>query len=128
MPVPHDPLCARIAEQTGFQAVCAAGYASSAALLGQPDIGLLTLTEMVDCAKRIIDAANIPVFVDGDTGHGGIPNVMRTINLFEGAGAAGLFLEDQVFPKRCGHMRGKQVIPASAMVAKEWGRNNFPVS
>lgn len=118
LPVAHDMLCAKIAEHCGFKAVSVAGYSNSASLLGKPDISLLTLTEMVDCAYRMADAVDIPVFADGDTGHGGIPNVIRTVQSLEKAGVAGLFIEDQVFPKRCGHMSGKQVIPAKEMVAK----------
>jgi 2-methylisocitrate lyase-like PEP mutase family enzyme len=118
LPVVHDALCARIAERAGFQAVSCAGYANSAALLGKPDVDLLTLTEMVDCAWRIVDAVDIPVFADGDTGHGNTTNVSRTVKQFEKAGVAGLFIEDQVAPKRCGHMTGKQVIPPEEMVAK----------
>lgn len=118
IPVVHDALCAKIAEQSGFKAIFTAGYANSAALLGKPDVSLLTLTEMVDVASRIADAANIPVFADGDTGHGNISNVIRTVKLFEKAGVAGLFIEDQVQPKRCGHMEGKQVIAPEEMAAK----------
>lgn len=118
IPVAHDALCARIAEQSGFKAVFTAGYANSAALLGKPDVSLLTLTEMVDAASRIVDAVDIPVFADGDTGHGNITNVMRTVKLFEKAGVAGLFIEDQVSPKRCGHMAGKQVVSPEEMVSK----------
>jgi len=118
LPVVHDALCARIAEELGFNAICAAGYANSAAMLGKPDVSLLTLTEMVDCAGRIADAVNIPVFADGDTGHGNVTNVIRTVELHEKAGVAGLLLEDQVEPMRCGHMSGKQVIPVDEMVAK----------
>jgi methylisocitrate lyase len=118
IPVVHDALCARIAEQAGIKAVFCAGYANSAALLGKPDVSLLTLTEMVECASRIVDATSLPVFVDGDTGHGNVTNVIRTVKLFEKAGAAGIFIEDQVYPKRCGHMEGKQVIPPDEMVAK----------
>jgi len=118
LPVMHDALCARIAQQTGFKAIFTAGYANSAALLGQPDVSLLTLTEMVDCAWRIVDAVDLPVFADGNTGHGNVTNVRRTVQLFEKAGVAGLFIEDQVSPKRCGHLEGKQVVPAADMVAK----------
>jgi carboxyvinyl-carboxyphosphonate phosphorylmutase len=118
IPVAHDALCARIAEQSGFKAVFTAGYANSAALLGNPDVSLLTLTEMVDAASRIVDAVNIPVFADGDTGHGNVTNVIRTVNLFEKAGVAGLFIEDQVSPKRCGHLAGKQVVSPEEMVSK----------
>jgi len=113
-----DPLCARIAQKAGFEAVFVSGYAASATLLGAPDVGLLTLTEMVDWARRIVDAVDLPVFADGDTGHGNVTNVVRTMKEFERAGVAGIFLEDQVAPKRCGHMSGKQVIPCAEMVAK----------
>ena len=118
IPVVHDPLCGRIAEQAGIKAIFSAGYANSAAYLGKPDVSLMTLHEMVDCASRIVDAVNIPVFADGDTGHGNVTNVIRMVELYEKAGVAGLFIEDQVFPKRCGHMEEKQVIPAMEMVAK----------
>jgi carboxyvinyl-carboxyphosphonate phosphorylmutase len=118
IPVAYDALCARIAEQSGFKAVFTAGYANSAALLGKPDVSLLTLTEMVDVASRIVDAVNIPVFADGDTGHGNVTNVIRTVNLFEKAGVAGLFIEDQVSPKRCGHLAGKQVVSPEEMISK----------
>jgi len=79
---------------------------------------LLTLTEMAEAASRMVDAVTIPVFADGDTGHGNVTNVARTVRLFEKAGVAGLFLEDQVYPKRCGHMAGKQVIGPEEMVSK----------
>jgi len=118
IPVVHDPLCAKIAEQAGMRAVFSAGYANSAAYLGKPDVSLMTLTEMAACASRIADATSIPVFADGDTGHGNVTNVERTVQLLEKAGVAGIFIEDQVFPKRCGHMEGKQVIPAGEMEAK----------
>jgi 2-methylisocitrate lyase-like PEP mutase family enzyme len=118
IPVVHDPLCAKIAEQAGIRAIFSAGYANSAAHLGKPDVSLMTLTEMVDCASRIVDAVSIPVFADGDTGYGNVTNVVRTVELYEKAGVAGLFIEDQVFPKRCGHMDEKKVIPDIEMVAK----------
>ena len=113
-----DPLSARIARQVGFRAVFVSGYASSAAYLGAPDVGLMTMTEMADCAARIVDAVDLPVFADGDTGHGNPLNVARTMQRFEKAGVAAIFFEDQVAPKRCGHMSGKQVIPAEEMAAK----------
>lgn len=116
--VAHDALCAKIAERAGFQAISCAGYANSAAMLGKPDVDLLTLTEMVDCAWRIADAVDIPVFADGDTGHGNTTNVSRTVKQLEKAGVAALFIEDQVAPKRCGHMVGKRVIPTEEMIAK----------
>jgi 2,3-dimethylmalate lyase len=118
MPVAHDPLCAKIAVKAGFDAVCSAGYTNSAAYLGKPDIGLMTLTEMVDCAARIVDAVEVPVMADGDTGHGNVNNVIRTMRLHEKAGIAAIFFEDQVSPKRCGHMAGKQVVAPQEMVSK----------
>jgi methylisocitrate lyase len=118
IPGVHDPLCAKIAQKVGFKAVFLSGYASSAALLGAPDVGLLTLTEMVDCARRIAEAVDVPVFADGDTGHGNVTNVARTMRQFERAGVAAIFFEDQVSPKRCGHMAGKQVVPPAEMIAR----------
>ena len=118
MPGAHDALVAKIIEQVGFQAVTLGGYPATANLLGKPDVSILTMTEMVDHARRICDAVDIPVFTDGDTGYGNVTNVYRTVREMERAGAAGMFIEDQVFPKRCGHTEGKQVIPAEEMVAK----------
>jgi carboxyvinyl-carboxyphosphonate phosphorylmutase len=118
MPGAFDALSAKIVEQAGFKCTTLGGYPTSAVRLAKPDISLLTLTEMVEHTRYIADAVDIPLLVDGDTGHGNITNVIRTVKQFENAGAAGLFLEDQVFPKRCGHMEGKQVIPAEEMIAK----------
>ena len=118
MPGAHDALTAKIIATAGFKALTMGGYAASAGLLGQPDVSLLSMTEVVDCYRRVADAVDIPVFVDGDTGYGGILNVRRTVREIERAGAAGMFIEDQVFPKRCGHMEGKQVIEAEEMEAK----------
>jgi 2,3-dimethylmalate lyase len=118
IPVAHDPLCAKIIERAGFQAVGCAGYANSATLIAAPDVELLTLTEMVDAVWRIADATDLPVFADGDNGHGNVTNVRRTVLQMEKAGAATLMLEDQVSPKRCGHMSGKHVIPTDEFVAK----------
>jgi 2,3-dimethylmalate lyase len=118
IPIAHDPLCAKIIERAGFKVVGCAGYANSAALLGAPDVELLTLTEMADAVWRTADAVNLPVFADGDNGHGNTTNVRRTVKYFEKAGAASLMLEDQVSPKRCGHMSGKHVVPADEFVAK----------
>jgi carboxyvinyl-carboxyphosphonate phosphorylmutase len=118
MPGAHDSLVARIIEQAGFEAVTLGGYPATANLLGKPDVSLLTMTEMVEYTRRICEAVDIPVFTDGDTGYGNVTNVFRTVKEMERAGAAGMFIEDQVFPKRCGHMEGKQVIPAEEMVAK----------
>ena len=118
MPGVHDALTAIIAQQAGAKAVTLGGYAASAALLGKPDVSLLSLTEMADCVRRVADVTDIPLFTDGDTGHGGVLNVQRTVKELERAGAAGMFIEDQVFPKRCGHMEGKEVIPPEEMAAK----------
>ena len=118
MPGAHDSLCARIIQQAGFKAVTMGGYSASATLLGQPDVSLLSFTEMTDCYRRVASLVDIPLFVDGDTGFGGVLNVRRTVKEIENTGAAGMFIEDQVFPKRCGHMAGKQVVPAEEMVAK----------
>ena len=118
MPGAHDALSAKIIELVGFKAVTLGGYAASAASLAKPDVSLLTLTEYVHIVRNIVEAVDLPVFVDGDTGHGNVTNVQRTVRLFESAGVAGLFIEDQVFPKRCGHMEGKQIIPTLEMVAK----------
>jgi methylisocitrate lyase len=118
MPGAYDATSAKIIEQTGFKAITLGGYPSSASLLGKPDVSLLTLTEMVNYTRNIVEAVDIPVFTDGDTGHGNVTNVIRTVREFEKTGVAGFFLEDQVFPKRCGHMEGKQVIPTEEMVPK----------
>jgi 2,3-dimethylmalate lyase len=118
IPIAHDPLCAKIIERAGFQAVGCAGYANSATLIAAPDVELLTLTEMVDAVWRIADATDLPVFADGDNGHGNVTNVRRTVRQMEKAGAATLMLEDQVSPKRCGHMSGKHVVPTDEFVAK----------
>jgi methylisocitrate lyase len=118
MPGAHDALTAKIVEQAGFKAITIGGYSASASLLGMPDLSFLSLTEMVDCVHRIVDIVDIPVFTDGDTGHGGVLNVRRTVKEIERTGAAGMFIEDQIFPKRCGHMQDKQVIDKQDMVAK----------
>ena len=118
MPGAHDALSAKIIEQVGFKAVTMGGYAASAASLAKPDVSLMTLTEYLHIVRNVVEAVDIPLFVDGDTGHGNVTNVQRTVRLFESAGVAGFFIEDQVFPKRCGHMEGKQIIPADEMVAK----------
>ena len=117
-PGAYDALSARVIEQAGFPVVYMTGFGSSAALLGQPDVGLLSQTEMADHARRLAAAVSVPVLADADTGYGNPLNVRRTVQLYEAAGVAGLHLEDQVAPKRCGHMDGKQVIPAAEMVQK----------
>jgi len=118
LPGVHDVLSARIGAQAGFKAMTGGGYSTSATLLGQPDTSQLSLTEMADHYARICDVIDIPFFGDGDTGFGNVTNVARTVRLYERAGLAGMFIEDQVFPKRCGHMAGKNVIPTGEMVPK----------
>src|SRR5947207_13117105 len=108
----------RLIEAAGLETVFIGGFGTSASLLGLPDVGFLTLTEMADAVRRMAQRVAIPVVADGDTGHGDLHNVVRTVREFEGAGAAGILLEDQVTPKRCGHFQGKHVIPAAAMVLK----------
>jgi 2,3-dimethylmalate lyase len=117
-PGAFDPLAARLVEEAGFPAVYMTGFGTSAALLGRPDVGLLTMTEMVDNAARIAACVDIPVIADADTGYGNPLNVIRTVGAYEAAGVAGIHVEDQVAPKKCGHMEGKLVIPADEMAAK----------
>lgn len=114
----YDTLSAMTAERAGFPLAFISGYAVSATLIGEPDLGLLTQTEIVDRARRICRAVTIPVVVDADTGYGNALNVVRTVTELIDAGAAGCFLEDQMWPKRCGHMRGKRVIPREDYVQK----------
>lgn len=117
-PGAYDALSARIAEAAGFSAVYMTGFGSSAGLLGRPDVGLLTGTEMIENARRMVQAVAIPVIADADTGYGNPLNVIRTVQLYESTGVAGIHIEDQVAPKKCGHMGGKQVVPAEEMVQK----------
>jgi 2-methylisocitrate lyase-like PEP mutase family enzyme len=114
----HDVFTARLIELAGLETVFLGGFGTSASLLGLPDVGLITLTEMADAVRRMAARVAIPVVADGDTGHGDLHNVVRTVKEFERAGAAGILLEDQVTPKRCGHFEGKQIIPAGEMVLK----------
>src|SRR5215469_10662431 len=114
----HDVFTARLIEAAGLETVFLGGFGTAASLLGLPDVGLLTLTEMADAVRRTAQRVAIPVVADGDTGHGDLHNVVRTVREFEAAGAAGVLLEDQVTPKRCGHFQGKQVIPAGEMILK----------
>lgn len=119
IPVPgvFSPLVAKLAERIGFRAVYLSGAALSASL-GVPDIGLVTLSEFVAEAQRIVQATSLPLVCDADTGFGEALNVERTVRLFESAGVAGIHLEDQTLPKRCGHLSGKELVPAEEMVAK----------
>ena len=114
----HDVLTALLIEQAGFESVFIGGFGTSASLYGLPDLNFLGMSEMADAVRRMAQRVSIPVIADGDTGHGDLHNVMRCVSEFETAGAAGIILEDQAFPKRCGHFEGKQVIPAQEMVLK----------
>lgn len=118
MPGVYDALSAKIASRTGFEVIFITGYSLAATLLGEPDFGLLTQTEVVAAAQRICSVVDTPVIVDADTGYGNALNVIRTVRDLRRAGAAGMFLEDQVWPKRCGHMKGKQVIPLDEQLKK----------
>jgi 2-methylisocitrate lyase-like PEP mutase family enzyme len=113
-----DTLSAKIAQRTGFPMAFVSGYAVAATAIGEPDMGLLTQTEMIDRARCICGSVDIPILVDADTGYGNPLNVHRTVRQLINAGAAGCFLEDQVWPKRCGHMRGKRVIERQQYVHK----------
>jgi methylisocitrate lyase len=117
VPGVFNAVVARMAERSGFQAVYLSGAALSAAA-GVPDVGLLTLTEFVEQARTVCGATALPVLCDADTGFGESLNVERTVRLFETAGAAGVHLEDQQLPKRCGHLSGKQLVEPGDMVAK----------
>ncbi len=114
----YDALGARLVEEAGFDAAYMTGFGTAAARLGRPDVGLLTLTEMADNARRLAQAVEIPVIADADTGYGNPINVIRTVQEYEAAGVAAVHIEDQVMPKKCGHMEGKQLIGADEMVAK----------
>jgi carboxyvinyl-carboxyphosphonate phosphorylmutase len=118
LPGVFDALSARIAEKIGYPAIFQTGYGSAAALLGMPDFGLLNAGETIDNARRIIKSVGIPVIVDIDTGYGNPLNVWRMVRDLEDIGAGGVFLEDQVWPKRCGHMTGKDVIPTKEYISK----------
>lgn len=118
MPGVYDSLSAKIAARAGFEVVFITGYSVSATFLGEPDFGILTQTEVIGAAQRICSVSKVPVIVDADTGYGNAVNVIRTVEELLRAGAAGMFLEDQVWPKRCGHMKGKQVIPLDEQLKK----------
>ncbi len=118
LPGCYDALGARLIEQAGFDVAYMTGFGSSASLLGRPDVGLLGLTEMVDNARRITAATNLPVIADADTGYGNQINVIRTVQSYEQAGVAGIHIEDQVLPKKCGHMEGKVVVSRDEFVGK----------
>jgi 2,3-dimethylmalate lyase len=118
MPGVYDALTARIAARVGFDVVFISGYSVSAARLGEPDFGFLTQTEMTEAARSVCRVSEAPVIVDADTGYGNAINVLRTVHELQDAGAAGVFLEDQVWPKKCGHMAGKRVVESEEHAAK----------
>jgi 2-methylisocitrate lyase-like PEP mutase family enzyme len=118
VPGAADALTARLIEDTGFSAVYASGAGIANVLFALPDVGLLTMTEMIEPIKRIVQAVNIPVIADADTGYGNAVNVTRTVQVYEEAGVAAIQLEDQVTPKKCGHFNGKEVIAADEMAQK----------
>jgi carboxyvinyl-carboxyphosphonate phosphorylmutase len=117
-PGAFDAMSAKLIEAVGFETVYMTGFGTAASIFGIPDIGLLTMTEMVENAKRISDAVKIPVIADADTGYGNHLNVVRMVEEYEKAGVAGLHIEDQLSPKRCGHMEGKKLISTEEMVPK----------
>jgi carboxyvinyl-carboxyphosphonate phosphorylmutase len=117
-PGAYDALTARLIEEAGFPAVYMTGFGTSASLLGRPDVGLLTMSQMVDNARRIAQVVDVPVIADADTGYGNPLNVIRTVQEYELAGVSAIHIEDQVMPKKCGHMENKQVIAATEMTEK----------
>lgn len=117
-PGAHGPLYARLVEKAGFECVYMTGYGTAANLLCVPDVGLITMSEMVTNVKNICRVVNVPVLADMDTGYGNAINVMRTVNEYEVAGVSGFHIEDQVIPKKCGFMKGKMVIPKEEMAGK----------
>ena len=114
----YDAMSARLVEAAGFPVVYMSGFGVTASLLGRPDIGLLGMSEMAQAARRVVAAVDVPVIADADTGYGNAINVIRTVQEYEAAGVAAMHIEDQVTPKRCGHMTGKQVVPAEVMIDK----------
>ncbi|GIU72727.1 MAG: methylisocitrate lyase [Candidatus Nitrosocaldaceae archaeon] len=118
MPGVYDALTARIAEEIGFEVIFQSGYSVSASILGMPDYGFLHAGDTLEQAKRIVNATDLPLIVDIDTGYGNPLNVWKIIKDLDNIGVAGVFLEDQVWPKRCGHMQGKQVIESKEYVQK----------
>src|SRR5947199_455115 len=118
MPGAYDALSARVIEAEGFEAVVAGGYAGVGSMLAQADMGQSNMRDYASHYGRVCDAVELPVYVDADTGFGGVNNVRQMVRAFEAAGIAGLFLSDQVFPNRCGYLPGKQIIPVEEMLAK----------
>jgi 2-methylisocitrate lyase-like PEP mutase family enzyme len=118
VPGAANAMFARVIEASGFEAVYVTGAGIANMLLGAPDIGLTTMSEVADTVARIADTVSIPLIVDADTGFGNAVNMVRTVRTFERAGAAAIQIEDQVFPKKCGHFAGKEVIPLREMLPK----------
>ncbi|ODR83492.1 carboxyvinyl-carboxyphosphonate phosphorylmutase [Haladaptatus sp. W1] len=114
----HDPLTAAVADDVGFDAIYMTGYGTSLSKTGYPDAGLLTMPEMVENAKNIQERSSVPVIADADNGYGNATNVVRTVREYVKAGVAGIHIEDQTFPKRCGHTKGRKVIPKAEAVGK----------
>ena len=118
MPGAYDALSARIMEAEGFEAICAGGYAAIGSMLAQADMGQSNMRDYADHYARVAAAVEVPIYVDADTGFGGVNNVRQMIRAFEAAGVAGVFISDQVFPNRCGYLPGKQVVTVEQMLAK----------
>src|SRR6267378_656886 len=118
MPGAYDALSARVIEAEGFEAMVAGGYAAIGSMLAQADMGQSNMRDYADHYGRICDAVQIPVYVDADTGFGGVNNVRQMVRTFESVGVAGIFISDQVFPNRCGYLPGKQIVPVEQMLAK----------
>jgi len=118
VPGAYDALSAKILKQAGFEVIYMTGSGVTASLIGWPDVGILSMAEMVNQARNIVNATDLPLICDADNGYGNAINVLRSVKEFERAGVAGIHIEDQVFPKRCGHFEGKQVIPAEEMAKK----------
>ena len=118
VPGAYDALSAKILKQAGFEVIYMTGSGVTASLTGWPDVGILSMTEMVSQVRNIVNATDLPLICDADNGYGNAINVLRSVKEFERAGVAGIHIEDQVFPKRCGHFEGKQVIPAEEMAKK----------
>ena len=117
-PGAFDPMAAKLVERAGFDVVYMTGGGTALARVGMPDVGLITMTEMVQNAAAIAEAVNIPLIADADTGYGNQLNVRRTVREYERAGVAGIHIEDQIFPKKCGHLLGKRLIPMEEAVQK----------
>jgi len=118
VPAAYDMVSAKLIEETGFEAVYLSGYGQTASHLGMPDAGLMSFPEVLERVRHMVNAVKIPVIADADTGYGGVLNVRRTVREFEQAGAAAIQLEDQEWPKKCGHTPGKKIIGAEEMAAK----------